>query len=87
MELVLDMQPRAPSGMELVIDGGSQDLDLGIENGHTESWYEGPYEVTPSRAEQVLATEHRAMRWNVTVHEIPYYETSNPYGKTYVIGE
>lgn len=51
------------------------------------SWYEGPYEVVPSRSEQVLATAQLTMRDDVTVHEIPYYETSNPYGKTYVIGD
>ena len=50
-------------------------------------WYEGPYEVTPTRSEQTLATRAKTMRDDVTVHEIPYYQTTNPYGKTYVIGE
>ena len=49
--------------------------------------YEGPYEVTPTRSEQYLATKSLLMRDDVTVHEIPYFETTNPYGTTYVIGE
>lgn len=49
--------------------------------------YEGPYEVTPTRSEQILSTKAKLMRDDVTVHEIPYYQTTNPYGKTYVIGE
>ena len=51
------------------------------------AWYEGPYEVTPTRSEQTLGTRDKTMREDVTVHEIPYYETANPYGKTYIIGE
>ena len=86
-DIVLGIQPRAPAELELVISGGSGSIELGVENGHTTAWYEGPYEVTPTRSEQLLATEHRTMRGDVTVHEIPYYETSNPYGTTYIIGE
>lgn len=85
--ITLDMQARAPAELSLEVTGGSGTVGLVVENGHTVSWYEGPYEAVPTRAEQVLATEHRTMRRDVTVREIPYYETSNPYGKTYVIGE
>ena len=86
-DIVLDMQPRAPDELELAITAAGETLELGVENGHTTAWYEGPYEVTPTRSEQHLATTHRTMREDVTVHEIPYYETSNPYGTTYIIGE
>lgn len=47
--------------------------------------YEGEYTVIPKRREQVLATKHKSMRDDVTVTEIPYAETSNPYGSTYII--
>lgn len=60
---------------------------LRIEGGHSQDWYAGPYEVTPTRQEQFLPTRSKTMREDVNVHEIPYYETSNPYGTTYVIGE
>ena len=42
--------------------------------------YEGPYEVTP-RAWQgtVLETKDKAMTDDVTVLEIPYFETGNVY--------
>ena len=49
--------------------------------------YEGPYEVTPKRRDQFLATAKKLMSKDVTVFEIPWWETANPYGKTYVIGE
>ena len=78
-DLTLEIQPRAPS-QELVLTietGGGGEFD----------WYVGDYEVTPTRTEQVLPTKHKAMRENVVVNEIPYYETSNPYGTTFVIGE
>lgn len=39
--------------------------------------YSGPYEVTPHSYEQTLETAQQLMTDNVTVHEIPYWETSN----------
>lgn len=73
----LQVLPRAPV----------QELYLKIGERHAVDYYGGPYEVTPRRAEQVLATEALTMREDVVVHEIPYYETTNPSGKTFVIGE
>lgn len=50
--------------------------------------YTGVYEVTPlAFAEQELQTENKVLTQNVIVHEIPYYETSNPLGLTVIIGE
>lgn len=49
--------------------------------------YHGPYEVTPSQSTQTLATAQRAMTSDVTVMEIPYYETTNEAGGyTVIIG-
>lgn len=48
--------------------------------------YEGSYEVTPKVVEQTLPTTGRSLWQDVTVHEIPYYETSNVSGTTVYIG-
>ena len=42
--------------------------------------YDGPYDVTPTRALQVLATAAHCMRENVEVGGIPYAAVSNPSG-------
>ena len=81
----LKIQPRAP-----VLHLGMKQaptLHLHLEKGHSIDWYNGPYEVTPKRVDQTLPTKDKTMRSDVTVFEIPYYQTANPYGKTYVIGE
>lgn len=49
--------------------------------------YEGSYTIVPKAWEdQTLPTEKRSMEQDVTVKEIPYGETANPYGKTVTIG-
>lgn len=48
--------------------------------------YDGAYEVTPRSYEQVLDTDRKLMLDDVTVHQIPYYETSNTSGITAYIG-
>lgn len=70
----LKIQPRAP-------------VTLHLEAGHSIDWYSGEYEVVPKRVDQTLPTKDKTMRDNVLVHEIPYFETTNPTGTTYVIGE
>lgn len=42
--------------------------------------YEGDYTATPSTTEQVLETKDKVMADDVTVLEIPYFETGNPAG-------
>ena len=51
--------------------------------------YEGPYEVTPrAYNEIILETKNKTMEDDVTVHKVPYYETSNIFdGKTAYIAE
>ena len=44
--------------------------------------YTESYEVTPTTSEQVLATRAKTMADDLTVHAIPYMETSNEYGLT-----
>jgi hypothetical protein len=49
--------------------------------------YEGDYEVTPNTEEQTLPTSDKRMEDDVTVHAIPYYETTNESGGyTVIIG-
>lgn len=49
--------------------------------------YEGPYDVTPTAAEQILATEQRIMRRDLVIREIPYHRVSNiKGGETVTIG-
>lgn len=71
----------------LRVQAGSPTLHLRIGEGHSVDWYAGPYDATPTRSEQHLPTRGKTMRSDVTVHEIPYYQTANPYGTTFVIGE
>lgn len=83
LHLRIRPQPR----LHLSLQPSQPRLRLKISEGHSIDWYEGPYEVTPTRYEQWLHTRDKTMRADVNVHEIPYYETANPYGTTYVIGE
>ena len=49
--------------------------------------YDGDYVVTPSGEEQILDTDRKIMRRDVTVEAIPYYETTNESGGyTVIIG-
>ena len=57
-------------------------LGLPIIRGHDDTpIYDGDYIVIPlAWEEQVLPTEMKLLTQNLTVLEIPYYETSNPSG-------
>jgi len=48
--------------------------------------YQGKYIVTPKITSQTLHTANLVMDDDMTVLEIPYYETSNLSGKTVYIG-
>ena len=48
--------------------------------------YEGEYEITPKVNAQTIETRSKTMKDDLTVLAIPYYETSNPTGKTVYIG-
>lgn len=64
----------------------TNELDVGFElgtlvDGGVYEHYEGPYEVTPLKGtQQVLGTQNKLMDDDVTIHEIPYSEVSNPSG-------
>lgn len=42
--------------------------------------YDGEYEVTPTAYEQYLDTSNKFLKRDVTVHKVPYLETSNESG-------
>ena len=42
--------------------------------------YEGPYDVTPTRTMQILATAAHSMHEDVEIGGIPYAAVSNPSG-------
>lgn len=42
--------------------------------------YDGSYEVTPTSGEQILPTRSKTMRDDLTVHAVPYNETTNDSG-------
>lgn len=73
------------------IDGEKLDADFGIITeriiqGDTQI-YKGDYIVTPKVSKQYLATKQKFMTDNVTVNEIPLYETDNQKGTTIYIGD
>ena len=77
------------SDLVLALDDNA-DMILVDDVPHAEHYdeYDGRYEVTPVLyVNQVLGTNNKLMRNNVTVKPIPVVITSNPYnGKTVVIG-
>ena len=55
-----------------------------VEHGYDP--FAGPYEVIPKAWDkQILATKGKNMTDDVTVHEVPYSEVTNPEGRTVVI--
>ena len=86
--------------IDVGLDESSQIIDIGLDQSSQEfeielvgggsgryPWYDGAYVVDPRKVEQVLETEHKSMRGDVTINPIFYAETSNPSGGlTAVIG-
>lgn len=60
----------------------SVDVDIGVgtQTYRMPDPYTGSYEATPTAYEQALPTAGRSMVRNVTVHKVPYAETSNESG-------
>lgn len=54
--------------------GSCEKTDSSIER------YDGAYEVTPSKDEELLETKNKKLIDNVTVHAVPYSEVSNESG-------
>ena len=59
----------------------------GNGGGGTYPVYEGPFVITPKPYnDTVLSTAQKTVTNNITVLQIPHYETSNLKGKTFIIG-
>lgn len=56
------------------------DVVSGLLSGGGGMPYTGAYEVTPDADGEVLLTRAKTMRDDVTVHPIPYVETTNESG-------
>ena len=71
------------------IFSNSLDIEFQVDFGQGRElpWYGGPYVVIPKFEDQELNTDHKSMRSDVVVKEIPVHEISNEYGYTLVIGE
>ena len=48
--------------------------------------YTGSYDIIPSIEEQTLNNKNKLLSDDLSIKEIPYFETSNPYGETIYIG-
>lgn len=60
----------------------SVDVDVGIgsQTHRLPDPYTGSYEATPTAYEQALPTAGKSMTRNVTIHKVPYQETTNESG-------
>ena len=77
----------ANAGLSGALSGiGSLSGEITLGEGVYVPTYDGAYTVTPkAHVEQVLETAHKLMSDDVTVFEIPYFETSNLNGTTVYI--
>lgn len=71
------------SSLNTTIDG--QGNAIFVTKASDADYYDGDYVITPRVDEQILQTREKLMADNVTVKEIPYYETSNINGTTIYI--
>lgn len=71
--------------------GENHDIDLGfaeaiLVRADPVDTYQGDYTVTPKAfEEQIMPTNGLLMLDDVTIRRVPYFETSNPMGKTVYI--
>lgn len=64
--------------------------DVGIPDSYTFSYdvYDGETTIVPStHADQVLETANKLVSENITIKEVPTFETSNTYGTSFIIGD
>lgn len=84
-EISLSMTVDGYASLTITIDGVSGVVYEVERNPH--ETYDGDYMVIPSLNEQVLYTENKLMTDDVTITEIPYFETSNVSGTTVYIAD
>lgn len=83
-------QIKGHIGGRINIVGGLRKSELSIStdlnNPTPLANYNGPYNITPRTEDQSLETTNKALRQDVLIESIPYYQTSNEYGDTVYIG-
>lgn len=64
------------------IFSNSLDIEFQVDFGQGGElpWYSGPYVIIPTFEDQELDTDHKSMRADVTVKEIPVARVPNPSG-------
>lgn len=73
--------------MEFNITFESLEQSFFINDTYSGETYSGTYNVVPQvNVKQILNTKSKILTNDVTVQEIPYYETSNTKGLTAIIG-
>lgn len=55
-------------------------VGVGTQTHRVQDPYTGSYEATPTAYEQALPTAGKSMTRNVTIHKVPYAETTNESG-------
>ena len=87
----VQITPKRPS-ISVNIDGNKDDIEVDVGAPHSGTdypVYTGPTLVKPEAyILQTLQTKQKAVKENIMVFPIPYFETSNPSGgKTIYIGD
>ena len=79
----LNLDPCDKSVFDISVDAAYKPVIV-----HDVDDYTGTYDVRPSASSQTLYTQGLRMTDDVTIQEIPYYETTNESGGyTVIIGE
>lgn len=61
---------------------------IGVYSGEAPPDFDGDYAYTSDvDADYTVDVRHKRMTGNLTIRKIPYYETSNIYGTTVIIGD
>lgn len=79
-ELVIEMSIEDDASLEMSISTDEEilfDIEEGISGDGRLPDYNGPYEVTPRKVQQVLETTNKSMVDDVTIFAIPYAEVTN----------
>lgn len=93
-EPIEDLEFILESEEELnILINDEEEIDISMENDVIKvisddvEKYEGIYDITPQAFQnQELYTKDKLLKENITVKEIPFFETSNQYGNTIYIG-
>ena len=90
MRTVYKVEVVEDNVIDVCLLDNNSDIDVSVDvavSALPPSDYEGPYTVIPVAFSDIpLQTRGKTLNNNITVKEIPYYETSNVSGLTIYIG-